>query len=194
MVELVERQAYIQPFLNKIKNYDRNLYVHSRNVALVTEQLLGEYDYPTVIEEEIITGAILHDIGKIMIPKNLLNKPGFLTQSEYNEVKNHAGYGYTILKDFGFSEIVMDIVLHHHENETGTGYPFRSTLMREETKIVSIADKYEAIHAKRPYKSRFSHIETMEIMKFELEHYTETERIKKGLMNLDDYILEKRNL
>ncbi len=193
LVEEVEKDEKNQPFIKKIQNFDYNLYVHCRNVAVITEHITREMKIPDIVAKEIVLGALLHDIGKIYIPLDLLNLSRMLTGSEYALIKNHCAYGYELVKDFDISEIVLDIILHHHESEAGDGYPHRSTDMWYETKIVSLADKYEAIHSKRPYKQGYTHAETLMIMNYEFQRYGNVEPIEKALITFNDIRLQERS-
>ena len=189
----IENDIRLRPFMRKIISYDENLYVHSKNVAIISGYIAQQLKLHEITLREIITGALLHDIGKTYIPFSLINKPSYLTTTEFRYVKNHAGYGYELLKDFEFGDTVLDIVLHHHENEIGTGYPHHNTVMHLETKIISVADKYEAIHSHRPYKQGFTHEETMNILcDCELGKYCNVERIKEILTNFNDIRLLER--
>jgi len=104
--------------------------------------------------ENIRVGALLHDIGKIGIPGEILNKPGRLTSIEMDIVKTHPLKSYDMLKNIDFPNDVFDIVYKHHERLDGSGYP--EGLKNEEislsTRIVSVADVVEAISSHRPYR------------------------------------------
>lgn len=145
-------QKDISDICSDMKNYSSQLFRHSTDVAFISAQvalILGFSKYGVM---EIVTGALLHDAGKMMIPKEIIEKPGRLTPEEYEIVKKHPLYGYEIVQVRPFSDVVKDIILHHHETETGSGYPDGSTDISIETKIVSIADKYDAITSRRSYK------------------------------------------
>lgn len=189
--ELMERHT-IKPFIEKIKIYDYNLYIHCYNVAVITNYLIDRLgNYTPEIKEEILIGALLHDVGKVYIPDTLLNKPAVLTTAEMQNVECHPGYGVETLLGFGFSDIVMDIVLHHHENEVGGGYPHHSISMEFETKIVSFADKYEAINNKRSYKNAMTHEATMREIRKVCGNYIDCHGIYESLNSFDDTKLIK---
>lgn len=100
--------------------------------------------------------GLLHDIGKIGIPNELINKEGTLTSEEYDIIKKHPQIGYDILKDVGFLEISKRVLLQHHERVDGKGYP--SGLRRENidmmARMLAAADAYDAMTSSRPYRSR----------------------------------------
>ncbi|WDV45218.1 HD-GYP domain-containing protein [Clostridiaceae bacterium M8S5] len=103
------------------------------------------------------TGAILHDIGKALIPSEVINKPSQLTIHEYEIVKEHTNLGYVALKSQGcVNEEVCNIILHHHERVDGKGYPngLKGNEIHEYVRIVSIADVYDALTSDRIYRKR----------------------------------------
>ena len=106
----------------------------------------------------IARGAFLHDIGKMAIPDKILTKPGKLTPEEVDIMKEHAWYGYKILKNIPFLNEASEIVYSHQERYDGTGYPRR--LKGEDiplgARIFSIADTFDAITSDRPYRPKQS--------------------------------------
>jgi HD-GYP domain-containing protein (c-di-GMP phosphodiesterase class II) len=99
--------------------------------------------------------GVVHDVGKIAIPSEILSKPGSLTELEYNLVKKHPEVGYDILKNIDFPWPIADIVIQHHERINGSGYPKGLTgdKMLLEAKILAIADVLEAMASHRPYRA-----------------------------------------
>lgn len=192
MTEDLINDKIIQPYLLKMLNFDRNLFVHCYNVGLITEYLLKQLDYTdkTTIKETL-RGALVHDIGKIFVPRDLLYKPSFLTNDEMNIIKNHPAYGYEHVKDSGLGDIALDIIYCHHETENGRGYPRHSTIMQEETQIVSVADKYEAMSSKRPYKNPMSHAEILSVLAEDCRAITMGEKIFNELVHFDNEILKE---
>jgi len=137
---------------------------HQRNVAELS-RLLGKkmgLDEDTL--KGLYIGGLLHDIGKISIPESLLNKPGQLTEEEWNLVCTHAKRGYEILKDANFPWPVAEMALHHHERLDGSGYPdgLRGDELSLEVRILSVCDVAEAMTAHRPYRPAKSIPETVE--------------------------------
>jgi HD-GYP domain-containing protein (c-di-GMP phosphodiesterase class II) len=110
------------------------------------------------LSEDQINGihfaAIIHDLGKISIPAEILSKPGKLTDIEYMLVKTHAQAGYNILKDVKFPWPIADIVLQHHERMCGSGYPqgLKGEQILLESRIIAVADVVEAMSSHRPYR------------------------------------------
>jgi HD-GYP domain-containing protein (c-di-GMP phosphodiesterase class II) len=99
--------------------------------------------------------GLVHDIGKINVPVEILNKPGRISEIEFNIIKTHPEAGYNLLKDIEFPWPVARIVLQHHERLDGSGYPhgLRDDGIMPEAKILAVADVVEAMASHRPYRS-----------------------------------------
>ena len=97
---------------------------------------------------------MIHDIGKIYVPAEILNRPGRLTKAEFEIIKSHAEVGYDIIKDVKFPWPVAQMVLQHHERMDGSGYPngLHGEDIILEARILAVADVVEAITAHRPYR------------------------------------------
>jgi HD-GYP domain-containing protein (c-di-GMP phosphodiesterase class II) len=112
---------------------------------------------------DLYCAALLHDLGKIGIPEDILKKPGALTREEFAKVRKHPEIGTKILETLIASEKISSIILHHHEFYNGTGYP--SGLAREEiplgARIIAIADAYDAMISDRPYSRAKTHDEAV---------------------------------
>ncbi|UII54553.1 HD-GYP domain-containing protein [Cytobacillus spongiae] len=138
----------------ELNEKDEYTYRHTICVGIIAT-IMGKWlGLNTKEMEELTLGATLHDIGKTVVPKEILNKPGPLTQEEYEEMKKHTMYGYELLKQIdGISERVALVALQHHEREDGKGYPFQ--LQGHEldvfSKIVAIADVFHAMSSARVY-------------------------------------------
>jgi len=124
----------------------------------VTQLALGiarELRLPKDKIESIRVASLIHDIGKIGIPSEILTKPGKLNDLEYSLIKNHPQIGYDILKDIEFVYPISRIVLQHHERLNGSGYPggLKSKDILPEAKIIAVADVVEAMSSYRPYRA-----------------------------------------
>jgi putative nucleotidyltransferase with HDIG domain len=130
---------------------------HSTNVARYASEIAKKMKLPQNDIEIIYKGGILHDIGKIGIPENILLKPGSLTCEEYHIIKNHPKIGYEMIKHVSdFNETgVLDIVLYHHERYDGKGYPrgLSGTDIPLFARIMAIADSFDAMTSKRVYRN-----------------------------------------
>lgn len=105
--------------------------------------------------EGIRLGALVHDIGKIYVPAEILNRPGRLSESEFGIIKSHPDVGYDILKGIEFDWPIADMVLQHHERLDGSGYPhgLKGEAIVLEARILAVADVVEAITSHRPYRA-----------------------------------------
>ena len=156
---------------------------HSEKVAEISVEIAKALNLDEETVEKIKLGALLHDIGKLGIPPEILNKPERLSPEEYEIVKEHPVWGYRILKPIkAFSEIIP-IVLYHHERCNGSGYPHGLTCNQIPltAKIVAVADVIEAMTAKRPYKKPYPLKEVFEYLKSEAGRLFSPEVVEAAL-------------
>lgn len=127
---------------------------HEMHVAKLASAIGKELGFPDEKIEEIRMTALIHDIGKMFVPSEILVKPGKLTEEEFAFVKLHTYHGYEILKTIDFPWDVAPVVLQHHERLDGSGYPHRlkGDEILTDAKILSVADVVEAITFHRPYR------------------------------------------
>ena len=127
---------------------------HQKRVSDIAMAIAGEMGLTYDTIEHIGIAGIIHDIGKISVPAEILSKPAKLTETEYSLVKVHPQVGYDILKDAGMPYPVAEIVLQHHERLNGSGYPrgLKGPDIILEARILAVADVTEAIAAPRPYR------------------------------------------
>jgi putative nucleotidyltransferase with HDIG domain len=141
---------------NTIDSRDKYTAHHSLNVSRYAVMIANEMNLPSRICEEIKLASILHDIGKIGIPEHILNKPGKLTEEEYNSIKTHPVRGFEMVKHIQSFKTngVLDGILYHHERENGSGYP--EGLKGEDiplvAKIIAVADSFDAMTSNRVYR------------------------------------------
>lgn len=137
---------------------DYYTYHHSERVAGYVRIIGRELGLSQDEIRNLHIGAVLHDIGKVRIPLEILTKEGSLSPQEWEEVKKHPQYGVEVLAPFFLPQPVIEIVLHHHERYDGTGYP--AGLKGEEipflARITSVADAFDAMTVDRPYRRALS--------------------------------------
>lgn len=164
--------------LHSMRQFDDLTYVHSVNVALIAS-ILGQWLKFSEKDIRILTiSGLLHDIGKIMIPNEILTKPGKLTVAEYNIMKQHVNFGYEKVKNQNIDIRIKEACLLHHEKCDGTGYPFglKSDHIPAVAKIIAIADVYDAMTSARVYRGALCPFEVIDTMykdaftKFEPEY------------------------
>ena len=127
---------------------------HSERVALVARELGRELGLNEQELEELYLTGLLHDVGKIGVSDQVLQKPGKLTAEEFEEIKKHPDLGYAILRDLEQISYVLPGVLYHHESLDGTGYPDRLTGENIPfwARILAVADSFDAMSSDRPYR------------------------------------------
>ena len=143
--------------LLRVMSFDYYTYTHSVNVctfSLALAQFIGIDDVQELCQ--LGTGALLHDVGKTMIPEAVLQKRSRLSEREWELIKSHPQWGVDILKETNLiAERSYDPVLEHHEREDGSGYPrgLKSNDIHPHSKIVAIADVFDAMTTRRVYRS-----------------------------------------
>ena len=127
---------------------------HQQRVADLSRAMAAEMGLSAERQDFIHTASIIHDIGKIALPAEILSKPTKLTELEFSLIKTHARIGFDILKDIEFPWPVADVVFQHHERMNGSGYPqgIKGKNILQEARILAVADVVEAITFHRPYR------------------------------------------
>ena len=153
MDQIVSNKNMVANLIN-LKSFDSYTFQHSMNVA-ITSSVLGlalGYNYNQLLN--LAKGALFHDVGKMLVDINILNKPGKLTKEEFEEIKGHAVHGYEYAKKYlSMHEESLVCILQHHEKFNGQGYPSnkKENEIHRNAQIVAIADVYDAITSKRVY-------------------------------------------
>lgn len=140
-----------------LKTYDSYTYTHSINVTVLSVVTATAMGYGKSRLVNLAFGSLMHDIGKIFIVPEIINKVGPLTEAEYDLVKKHAEDGYRFVLsnvDVNISEASSRGILEHHERCDGSGYPAHRTAGRiaESARIIAVADVYDALASDRPYR------------------------------------------
>lgn len=128
---------------------------HQRRVALVAAAIGHELGWSEERCRTLELAGMVHDIGKISIPAELLAKPSRLSEIEYEIIKTHAESGYEILKDIDFPQPIAEIIREHHERPDGTGYPrgLKGDEILPEARVLAVADVLESMASHRPYRA-----------------------------------------
>lgn len=152
------RGKTIDTIINTLNEKNKREEQHSVRVAELCELMGKNIGLPKRKIQELKNAGLLHDIGKIAIEENILNKPGRLTEDEYNEIKRHPEIGYRILSTVNEMSEIAKYVLSHHEMWNGEGYPkgIKDIDIPFESRIISIVDAYDAMTSERPYRKALS--------------------------------------
>ena len=146
----------IMAMLLNVQGIDTSTYAHSVNVAIISRVFGGWLGITDPTELDVLTMAgLYHDIGKSLIPNEILEKPGPLTDEEFTRMTEHPMLGYYILGNAGLDKRIKLACLQHHERGDGSGYPYGSTkeFIEDYSMIVAIADVYDAMTADRCYRA-----------------------------------------
>jgi putative nucleotidyltransferase with HDIG domain len=166
------KDQYIQTvdtLMRAMEARDKYTEGHSQRVAEISENIARVLKYSDSKIERLHMAALLHDVGKIGIDDKILNKPGKLTNEEYEIIKSHPEIGYNILKDIKNLQDLLPIVRNHHERYDGKGYPDGKSGndLNLDVFIVQLADSIDAMSTDRPYRKALSEEEIMaEINRF----------------------------
>lgn len=151
----VDMHDLIDMVIATLNARDPYTYAHSLRVAEMSEMIAKQMNLNTGITENIHLAAHLHDIGKIGVPDRVLNKAGKLNEEEWKHMQAHSGIGYEILDKLPLFRSITNIVLYHHERFDGLGYPsgLKGTNIPLESRIIAVADSFDAITSDRPYRT-----------------------------------------
>ena len=168
----IQTSGSIKKELDELKYGTEGVATHSLNTAVLAGAIGIENGFAPKDIEQLVIGGMLHDIGKLYIDPEILNKKGRLTEKEYEIMKTHAEEGYKKLCDNkGVTQKVRFMAFQHHENNDGTGYPKRlkGEQILWEARILHVVDVYEAMTAKRCYKD---HLLPGDVMEFVMGKYS----------------------
>ena len=153
--------------LSDIGTKDNYTFAHSVNVCVLSILLSIKLGFNFERIKSIATGCLLHDFGKMLLPNEILNKPGQLTAEEYAEIKKHPLYGYQALKDDVTLDAIAKVtILMHHERVDGLGYPhgISGEKIHEAAKICGVCDSFDALTSDRIYRKAWSICDAVEYM------------------------------
>lgn len=184
--------SYIRMLTYAIDFRSESTVVHTIAVEEISTQIAYMLNINEDLVRKIKVASMLHDIGKIVIPVEILEKPGKLTADEYKQIQKHAIIGYKILSDLGIDDI-RDIATLHHEKLDGSGYPFglKGDEISFEVRIVAIADVISALVNTRSYKGEFSKERVISILSNMASSNKIDNRICNLFINNYDYIMDK---
>lgn len=169
MLRISNTTISVFDMLHNIEDYDDSTYSHSLNVALISNVIGHWIGYKDDDIEMLTLAGLLHDIGKLMVPDDILKKPEKLTDEEFQLVKLHPIMGYDLVKDEAIDPRIKEAILKHHERCDGTGYPsmLKGDNIGEFAKIVAIADIYDAMTSRRAYRDALCPFEVIRLFEDE---------------------------
>lgn len=155
MVELaIASDAIIESFVHALDLREGETEGHTHRVAELTVQFARSFNLEDAELTHIKHGALLHDIGKMGIPENILNKPGPLNNEEWTVMRKHPQYAYDLLSPVVYLHGALDIPLYHHEKWDGTGYlrGLKGEQIPLAARIFAVVDVWDALTSDRPYR------------------------------------------
>jgi len=157
----------VETLVRTIQAKDQYTSGHSTRVSRYALLIADKLGLSTKEKHQLYLAAMLHDIGKIGVPDELLHRPGKLSEEEMERVRNHVQLGASMIEMLGEMHPIVPLIRHHHECWDGSGYP--DGMKGEEipliSRIISVADMYDAMTSDRPYRSRRSHQEAVDEIK-----------------------------
>lgn len=167
IVEQITTKGKLSLDLTDLRTFDDYTYAHSVNVAVYSCVIGFGLNLEADDLKNLVMASLLHDFGKMSIAAEIINKPELLSAEEFSIMKAHAERSYEMIKNrVGISAQIKQAVLYHHENEDGSGYPHgvEGSELSLYTKILHVADVYDALTSKRPYKRPYSPYEASEYL------------------------------
>jgi putative nucleotidyltransferase with HDIG domain len=161
----------IDPFSRKVSHLsalmtriDPQTAIHQQRVAQLSARIALKMHLPAEQVAGVWLAGIIHDVGKIAVPRHILTKPGKLTATETSMMQTHALSGYKILDMMDFPRRVRQAVLQHHERMDGSGYPscIKGRDLLLESRILAVADVFDAMRSHRPYRTALTLGQTLE--------------------------------
>lgn len=158
MISIVEALSYM------LEYHDPYTKGHSKNVAKYSKEIATELNLPKNDVDIVYLSGLLHDIGKTFVDIDLLNKTEKLTKREFEKIKEHPVSGADVIKNIEGLSSIEKIIRHHHERVDGMGYPdgLKDHEIPIHSKIISVADAYDAMVTKRPYRDQLTHSEALD--------------------------------
>jgi len=190
MVDSIVRNPDAQLWLSNLRKRDEYTAIHSLNVCIFALTFSRYLGFTTEEMNEIGIGALMHDIGKMRVPLEILNKEGELTKEEREIVKQHAQHGYDILKaSSGLPPSTLEVVYTHHERKKGTGYPrgLIEAQIHLFSRIVAIVDVYDAITSDRVYHHGMNTLDALKNMFKWRENDLDSELVERFIQCLGIY-------
>lgn len=143
---------------------DDVVYAHSFNVAIISQYIADWSNFEEDEKRKLLKGALMHDIGKLFVDDDILNKEDKLSHSEKAQVSSHTVEGYKEFRKSGLDTDILSSILMHHERIDGSGYPLglHGEKINKYARIVAIADKYEGMTSRRRYRKPSTPLDALE--------------------------------
>jgi len=166
--------------LVKIKQFDDAIYRHSLDVGIIASIICAFRRVKAGTLKTITLGGFVHDIGKLNVDYNILNKSEKLTPEEFEQIKMHTFFGHNILLEENFPEEIAEIAFKHHEKLDGSGYPrgYTEYGIDPASQFIAVCDIYSALTEKRPYRKKLTPNEALELIHKDFQNKINFEIVK----------------
>lgn len=168
MIKFIYQEKRSFACLLRVCSYDYYTYTHSVNVFTYCVALAQHLGHSEAEVQRFGHGALLHDVGKSMLPRDVVNAPGGLSDEQWMQMRMHPVHGYDILVELGMTdEVVLDVTRHHHEKLNGKGYPdgLAGDEISQWARICTIVDIFDALTTRRSYKEAKHSFESLQFMR-----------------------------
>ncbi|MDQ8757519.1 HD-GYP domain-containing protein [Sphingosinicella sp. LHD-64] len=151
----VDRNPHALVSISRMRSKDEYTYYHSISVCALMVNLARQLDHDEAAVREAGLAGLLHDFGKVVVPDNVLKKAAALTDFEVAMIREHPERGHKAIRASGYSDVVADVCLHHHERMDGGGYPhgLKGDEISLQARMAAVCDVYDAVTSRRPYKA-----------------------------------------
>ncbi|MBA6233455.1 MULTISPECIES: HD-GYP domain-containing protein [unclassified Colwellia] len=190
MVDSIFRNQDALSCMSRLQTKDSYLIEHSLNVSILMSVFAKHLGFDKRLIQELALGAFLHDIGKVLLPNDILNKRNPLTDKEQNIIRSHVALGLKILESSpSISYMAINMIREHHERLDGSGYP--NTLKGDEIskygRMIAIIDSYDAMTSERPYKKSIHPINAFKTLIAEAPEYYDEELVENFIQCMGVY-------
>jgi len=190
MVDSIFRNQDALTCMSRLQTKDSFLIEHSLNVSILMSVFAKYLGFEKRLIQELALGAFLHDIGKVLLPLDILNKTNTLTSKEHNIIRSHVALGLKILEDSpSISHIAMKMVREHHERLNGSGYPkqLKGSEISTYGRMIAIIDSYDAMTCERPYKKQLHPINAFKALILESPEFYDEALVEKFIQCMGVY-------
>ena len=190
MVDSIFRNQDALACMSRLQTKDSFLIEHSLNVSILMSVFAKHLGFEKRLIQELALGAFLHDIGKVLLPLDILNKTKTLTSKEHNIIRSHVALGLKILEDSpSISHIAMKMVREHHERLDGSGYPrqLKGDEISTYGRMIAIIDSYDAMTCERPYKKKLHPINAFKALSLESPEFYDEALVEKFIQCMGVY-------
>lgn len=195
-VDVMLDAGEIAEHLSRLRAYDEYTFLHSLNVAVIAGLIGKQAGLSASMLRNLLLSGLLHDIGKQCIPRTILNKQGRLTAGEMAVIKQHARYGYELIKAMTLPDEIKIGVLQHHERLDGSGYPcglFNGQISLF-ARIIAVADSYDAMTSERVYRAKMSPCAALQAIAHDMGHKLDSHIGMLFLAKVEDYFAGRTDL